>query len=107
MLMFNVQSVGAFIIILGGSAWWTVMWIDIWEMCVYVCVCDLGMVNDTYLEVQNDCPYQTQNDWWSPIHQISWIDINQLYTFAGQELQSRVSIAEEMWTSQNTPLLHG
>lgn len=67
----------------------------------------MDWMENTYLEVQNDCPYQTQNNWWSPIHQIGWVDINQLDTFAGQELQGCIGITEEMWTSQDTTLLNG
>ena len=34
-----------------------------------------------YLEVQNDCPYQAENNWWSSINDITCIDINQFYLY--------------------------
>jgi len=55
-------------------------------------------IRHAYLEVQDDRPYQAQHNWWSPIHQICRIDIDQLDSFAGQKLQGRIGIAKEMWT---------
>lgn len=60
----------------------------------------------TYLEIENDGPNQTQHHWWSPVHQIGRIDVHQLDALAGQILQRRVRIAQEMRPTQDSALLH-
>jgi hypothetical protein len=53
------------------------------------------------LEIQNDCPDETEDNGWLPVNQISWINIDQLDFLAGQKLKSSIGVAEKMGTSQN------
>ena len=50
----------------------------------------------SYLEVQDNGPNETQNNWRSTIHQIRWVDINKFNLEQFQEFMSQFLISRKL-----------